>query len=400
MTTKTGLWLIGCQGGVATTVAVGLSALQQGATSTSGLVSQNAEFANLDFINWKQVVLGGHEIRSTSSIEAAQQLVEISRAIPLHLFELSKNDLAKLDTNTRPGVILNAGRTIRGLSDAARCIECSTIRQAIEQVQKDWQEFCRANDLEKMIVVNLASTEPPLGHDIPDSWAELSPLLETENTTLTPSSIYAIAAIEAGIPHVNFTPSVGSNLPAIRDLAEQKGVCHMGRDGKTGETLLKSMLAPGFAARNLEIMSWVGHNIFGNMDGIVLDDPENKATKVKSKDKLLGQILGYDPQTHVSIEYIKSLGDWKTAWDHIHFQGFLGTPMTMQFTWQGCDSILAAPLVLDLFKFTELAARNGFKGELTALASFFKSPQGTEENDFMKQYQMLIDWATQLGNAT
>ena len=85
-----------------------------------------------------------------------------------------------------------------------------------------------------------------------------------------------------------------------------------------------------FAARNLEVMSWVGHNIFGNLDGLVLDDPANKAAKIKDKDQLVGEILGYEPQTLVSIEYIRSLGDWKTAWDHIHFRGFLGTPMTLQ----------------------------------------------------------------------
>ena len=148
-----------------------------------------------------------------------------------------------------------------------------------------------------------------------------------------------------------------------------------------------------FAARNLEIMSWVGHNIFGNMDGIVLNDPQNKQTKVKSKDRLLGEILGYHPQTHISIEYIKSLGDWKTAWDHIHFRGFLGTPMVMTFTWQGCDSLLAAPLVLDLCRFTERAARAGETGLLIWLASFFKSPLGVEENDFVRQFQMLEAWA-------
>ena len=132
----------------------------------------------------------------------------------------------------------------------------------------------------------------------------------------------------------------------FRSWPSERGTCHAGQDGKTGETLLKSVLAPMFAARNLEVLSWVGHNIFGNLDGLVLDDPANKAAKIKSKDQLVGSILGYEPQTLVSIEYIRSLGDWKTAWDHIHFRGFLGTPMTLQFTWQGCDSLLAAPLVL------------------------------------------------------
>jgi myo-inositol-1-phosphate synthase len=151
-----------------------------------------------------------------------------------------------------------------------------------------------------------------------------------------------------------------------------------------------------FAHRHLQIMSWVGHNIFGNMDGKVLDDPVNKQTKVASKDRILRNILGYSPQTLVGIEYIASLGDWKTAWDHIHFQGFLGTPMTMQFIWQGCDSLLAAPLVLDLVRFTERAWRAGQVGPLTFLSSFFKSPLAVEENDFHRQFQDLEAWAAAL----
>ena len=177
-----------------------------------------------------------------------------------------------------------------------------------------------------------------------------------------------------GCSYINFTPSLGAAPAAIDELARLRGTRHIGRDGKTGETLLKSVLAPMFAQRNLQVMSWVGHNIFGNMDGRVLDDPANKQAKIASKDHLLGEILGYRPQTLVSIEYIQSLGDWKTAWDHIHFAGFLGTPMTMQFIWQGCDSVLAAPLVLDLVRLTELAWRRGETGPLRFLASFFKSP--------------------------
>src|SRR5204862_8242724 len=158
---------------------------------------------------------------------------------------------------------------------------------------------------------------------------------------------------------------------------------------KTVVTLLKSGLAPLSAARSLEVLSWVGYNIFGNLDGLVLDDPANKAAKIKSKDQLVGNILGYDPQTLVSSEYIKSLGDWKTAWDHIHFRGFLGTPLTLQFIWQGCDSLLAAPLVLDLIRFVELSHRRGEVGVLRHLASFFKRPLGGQEHDFSRQFLLL-----------
>lgn len=393
MSKRVGLWLVGAHGGVATTVAVGLSALKLKLTQTSGLVSELDRFSSLGFIDWGDMVLGGHEIRKTDSLSEAFLLSGVTPAINRELIIKCESELADFDKNVRPGVIYNVGATIKKLSDEDFVSEDNSARSAIDRIQKDLEEFVANHDLEQLIVMNLASTEPPVdSSSLPSTWAELESTLTLPNCRLPASSLYAIAALERGWPFVNFTPSLGSCPDAIQELAIEKQTCHMGHDGKTGETFLKSVLAPAFANRNLEIMSWVGHNIFGNMDGRVLDDPVNKQTKVTSKDKLLGQILGYDPQTHISIEYIKSLGDWKTAWDHIHFRGFLGTPMIMTFTWQGCDSILAAPLVLDLFRFTELAARNGETGLLTFLASFFKSPLGTDENDFAAQFEMLTEW--------
>ena len=243
------------------------------------------------------------------------------------------------------------------------------------RLKHDLTEFTAAHKLEHVVVVNLASTEPLVdAAAVPPTWAELEASLLQSSCGLPASSLYAIAALDLGCSYINFTPSLGATPVAIDELARLRGTRHTGRDGKTGETLLKSVLAPMFARRNLQVMSWVGHNIFGNMDGRVLDDPANKRAKIASKDHLLGDILGYRPETLVSIEYIRSLGDWKTAWDHIHFAGFLGTPMTLQFTWQGCDSVLAAPLVLDLVRFVELARRRGETGTLGFLASFFKSP--------------------------
>ena len=394
MSKQVGLWLIGAHGGVSTTVAVGLSALKLQATQRSGLVSELDQFASLDFIDWSNIVIGGHEIRKTDSRTEALLLAGATPAIRRELIIKCESELEAFDKNVRPGVILNVGETIGKISDKDYVSSDDTARAAIGRIQSDLTEFAQSNQLDQIIVVNVASTEPPVDlESLPQTWAEMESTLSSPNSQLPPSSLYAIAALEKGFPFINFTPSLGSCPAAINELAIANSTCHMGHDGKTGETLLKSVLAPAFAKRNLEIMSWVGHNIFGNMDGQVLDDPINKETKVVSKDRLLGQILGYDPQTHISIEYIKSLGDWKTAWDHIHFRGFLGTPMIMTFTWQGCDSILAAPLVLDLFRFTELASRKGETGQLTFLSSFFKSPLGTSENDFGKQFEELVDWA-------
>jgi myo-inositol-1-phosphate synthase len=144
-----------------------------------------------------------------------------------------------------------------------------------------------------------------------------------------------------------------------------------------------------FAHRNWKILSWVGHNIFGNRDGIVLDDPANKASKLNTKDQVVPGVVGYKPQTLVTIEYIESLDDWKTAWNHIHFKGFLGTKMILQFIWQGCDSILAGPLVLDLARLALLSQRRGESGVLTHLACFFKNPMGVAIHDFFEQFDML-----------
>lgn len=394
MSKRVGLWLVGAHGGVSTTVAVGWAALKLKLTDDCGLVSQLDQFSNLGLIEWDDIVLGGHEIRKTDSRTEAFQLSGVTPAINRELVIKCESELAAFDNNVRPGVLYNVGETIEKLSDPNYVDQDTTARDAINRIQTDLLEFVDNHDLEKVIVLNLASTEPTIDPDsLPRTWSELEATLAHADCALPASSLYAIAALEKGWPFVNFTPSLGSCPAAINELAIANATCHMGHDGKTGETFLKSVLAPAFANRNLDIMSWVGHNIFGNMDGRVLDDPVNKQTKVTSKDRLLGQILGYDPQTHISIEYIKSLGDWKTAWDHIHFRGFLGTPMIMTFTWQGCDSILAAPLVLDLFRFTDLAARNGETGLLTFLASFFKSPLGTEENDFSAQFKMLTDWA-------
>ena len=389
-----GIWLIGAKGGVASTTIVGLAALKQGLVPPFGLVSGLPQFGHLGLADWNDFAVAGHEIRDVRLVDEAMKLASTSRAIDPRLIEQCQAELAQTDGRVRPGTIYQVGRTIEALA-GAEVPRGESPRDAIARVREDMAGFVRAAGLKHLIVVNVASTEPPVDlASIPPTWAELEPLLDrAQGCPLPASALYAIAALGAGHSYVNFTPSLGSAPEAIDELARLRKARHMGCDGKTGETLMKSVLAPMFQLRNLQVMSWVGHNIFGNMDGQVLSDPVNKAAKVASKDHLLGEILGYKPQTHVSIEYIESLGDWKTAWDHVHFAGFLGTPMTLQFIWQGCDSLLAAPLVLDLVRFTELAHRRGETGRLTFLASFFKSPYGVEEHGFVRQFQMLEAWA-------
>jgi myo-inositol-1-phosphate synthase len=389
---RIGLWLIGARGGVSTTLMTGLAALRRGSIPPVGLVTALEPFSRLDLVGFPDIVVGGHDIRSGSLAAEARRMWSESRAIPPDLLDGAADFFAEVEPRVRPGTIVAAGDRIASLADAAVPVE--TPRAAIARIRADIEAFAAAEGLRHVVVVNVASTEPPLERPLPTDFAAIEPLLDDAAACPLPaSSLYFLAAAEAGASYVNFTPSTGATPPALEQVARERKIAHAGCDGKTGETLLKSVLAPMFAARHLEVMSWVGHNIFGNMDGKVLDDPRNKAAKVRSKDHLLAAILGYPPQTHVSIEYIESMGDWKTAWDHIHFRGFLGTPMTMQFTWQGCDSILAAPLVLDLVRLVERAQRAGETGALPWLACFFKSPLGVTEQDFGKQATLLHAWA-------
>ncbi|MFM7107675.1 MAG: inositol-3-phosphate synthase [Planctomycetaceae bacterium] len=392
--TRVGLWLVGAKGGVATTLLTGLAGLRTGAVEPVGLVTAREPFDRLGLADFSGIVVGGHDIRTGSLAAEARRMWTESRAIPPEILDAAATFLAEVEGRLRPGTIVASGDRIGGLADLPGAVVVETPRQAVARVRHDIEAFAKAERLRHVVVVNVASTEPPPALPIPRDFSEIEPLLDDPaRCPLPTSSLYFLAAAEAGASYVNFTPSTGATPEALQAVARDRGIAHAGCDGKTGETLLKSVLAPMFAARNLEVMSWVGHNIFGNMDGKVLDDPRNKAAKVKSKDHLLASILGYPPQTHVSIEYIRSLGDWKTAWDHVHFRGFLGTPMTLQFTWQGCDSILAAPLVLDLFRLVERAHRAGESGALEWLACFFKSPLGVTDQDFGRQVALLHEWA-------
>jgi myo-inositol-1-phosphate synthase len=395
---KIGVWLIGAKGGVASTAIVGLIALQKRLIAECGLVSALPQFRDIGLVPWEQLAVAGHEIRRSPLADEAQKLAADNRIISAELISQCRPELDAIDQRIRPGMILNAGPAIAALADVD-IPPSETPRQAIERLRKDMADFVQSARLAHLVVVNVASTEPGVAaKSLPPTWAETDRLLDDpQNCPLPASSLYAIAALGAGYSHINFTPSLGAGCPAIDELARHSNASHYGCDGKTGETLLKSVLAPMFAHRNLGVLSWVGHNIFGNMDAKVLSDPANKQSKVASKGHILGPILGYQPNSLVSIEYLSDLGDWKTAWDHIHFSGFLGVPMTLQCIWQGCDSILAAPLVLDMVRFAELAHRRGHVGQMTFLASFFKSPYGVSEHRFDRQFQMLEQWAEKKG---
>ncbi len=391
---RVGLWLVGAFGGVGTAITVGLCAMARGLANRTGLVTELPLFAGLPLPDPGDFVVGGHDIRATSFADSAEEFRRASGVFEADWLCACKEELAASSARVRPGSHLGAGKAISKLADWGSPRLEQSARHAADRVAADLASFARSEALEHVIVLNVASTEPPfvLG-EVHRRWDALSAALPGGGPELLPASaIYALAAIEKGYTYINFTPSLGASLPALHELAQTTGSLLAGKDGKTGETLLKTVLAPMFAARNLKVMSWVGHNIFGNRDGLILDDPANKSSKVETKDRVLNEILGYRPSSVVTIEYLADMGDWKTAWDHIHFQGFLGTKMALQFTWQGCDSLLAAPLAIDLARFADLEKRRGGKGLMRHLACFFKSPEGHDDHDFFKQFGYLEEY--------
>jgi len=394
---RVGIWLVGACGGVGTTVAVGLAALARGLTDTTGLATGLPIFAGADFDDFGAMVVGGHDIRKADFVHSAEEMHRRAGVFDGELLRACRGELEQWSAHICAGTVHRTNATIRQLADLPEAQRTETAWECLQRLQNDLRSFQEKNQLHQVVVINVASTEPPFTTEGEiATHSQLTERLRSGQLELPASSLYALAAIESGMPYINFTPSLGADLPAIQDLAVQKNVPICGKDGKTGETLMKSVLAPMFAHRNLHVMSWVGHNIFGNRDGVVLNDPANKSSKVQSKDQLLSQILGYKPQTLVSIEYIESLDDWKTAWDHIHFRGFLNTKMILQFIWQGCDSLLAAPLVIDLARLTLLAQRRGEGGVLKHLSAFFKSPMNINEHHFFRQFAWLEEYAAKL----
>ena len=257
-------------------------------------------------------------------------------------------------------------------------------RELAEQLREDIRRFKADNDCARLVMIWCGSTEIFLRSGAVHETVEaFEAAMEANHHDIAPSMLYAYAAIMEGVPFANGAPNLSADVPALEELAKQKGVPLAGKDFKTGQTLMKTILAPGFKARMLGIDGWFSTNILGNRDGAVLDDPESFKTKEESKLGVLEHILQpelypdlYGKLYHkVRINYYPPRGDNKEGWDNIDITGWLGYPMQIKVDFLCRDSILAAPIVLDLALFMDLASRAGMKGIQEWLSFYFKSPQ-------------------------
>ncbi|MEO8561219.1 MAG: inositol-3-phosphate synthase [bacterium] len=384
------LWIVGARGAIATTLAAGVIAAQRALLPLEAVLTETEAFRKLGLAPIEAIRIGGCDLAPGTLAESAKETLAGVGSFPVAMIDAMTPDLAKI-VITR-GILRGGGPAIDALAGAERAESAAgTAREVVERILADLRAFAARTPT---VVVNLASTEPPPHVDL-FAWdaAALEKALDANDARIPASCLYAYAAVKAGCPHANFTPSGGAALPAIAELARAAGVPLAGRDGKTGETLMKTALAPMFAIRALTVEGWYGTNILGNTDGLVLADPDNKASKITSKKGVLEGILGYAPEGDVRIDYFKPLADHKVAWNFIQFRGWGGHTMRLQFTWEGTDSVLAAPLVLDIARLMVLAHQRGESGPIGELALFFKTPEGSSEMNLHHQYATLMRWA-------
>ncbi|MGA4899934.1 inositol-3-phosphate synthase [Streptomyces griseoincarnatus] len=366
-----GVWLVGARGSVATTAVAGCAAVAAGLHPPTGMVTETPDFAASGLPPLASLVFGGHDTVDCPLPKRAEHLAE-GGVLPHGLPAAVHAELLAADREIRPG-----GPTLRD-SDTG---PARTDDDWIDVFAADIRDFTDRHHLAGTVVVNVASTEPA-----PAAGA------------LPPSSLYEAAALRAGCGYVNFTPSTGLHHPALAQLAAEAVVPYAGRDGKTGQTLLRSVLGPMFQQRALAVRAWSGTNLLGGGDGAALADPAAAAAKNAGKERVLADTLGAAPEGEVHIDDVPALGDWKTAWDHIAFDGFLGSRMILQTIWQGCDSALAAPLVLDLARLLLRAGQQGITGPLGELGFYFKDPVGDGPASLGEQYTELKRFAARLSD--
>ncbi len=393
-------------GAVATTLYAGVMAARQGLTSPIGSLSQmgtmNDANGNERKINelvsiatLDDIVFGGWDPISPNALEAAQTAGV-----------LKSEDLAPLSRELEGIVAMDAVFDKRWVSrlDGTRVKHGENKYELAMQIIDDIERFKVEHDLDRVVMVWCGSTEayqePTAVHDSVVSFEEG---LKNNDPNIAPSQLYAYAALVSGVPFANGAPNLTVDLPCMIELSQERGVPICGKDFKTGQTLMKTILAPGLKVRSLGLRGWYSTNILGNRDGEVLDAPENFKTKEVSKLGVLDSILRPDvnPELYgnidhvVRINYYPPAGDNKEGWDNIDIFGWMGYPMQIKVNFLCRDSILAAPLVLDLALFMDLAQRAGASGLQDWLSFYFKAPQHPEDdsqlnNDIFVQHDKLL----------
>lgn len=373
--------IIGLNGSIGSTLVLSQYAMKKGIIKNRyGMITKKNEFSKLDLIDEKNIEFSGWDIVNNNMYEAAK----FNKVVRLELIELLKDDIQ----NIIPEKAVCFQKSLFEILslENPHVKDANTLKEMLGELKKDIEK--------KDIVLDISSTESFVSiercHQSIESFMEL--IDNNEQEKVTPSMLYALAAVENKSAFIEFTPNF-SLTPAIISLAKEKGVPVCGKDGSTGQTLYKTVIADMLKCRNLKLIGWYSTNILGNNDGKVLSSEKHVKTKIDDKYSVLAPILNYSDFTHtVDIRYYPPRGDNKEAWDNIDFLGWLDEPMCMKINWLGKDSILAVPLVFDLIRLVDFAKRNDEGGIQNQLAIFFKNPIGAESKSFLENYAKLLEY--------
>ncbi|MEM1319350.1 MAG: inositol-3-phosphate synthase [Bacteroidota bacterium] len=394
-------------GAVATTFIAGVIAIRKGLAAPVGSLTQmgtirlgkRTELRNpliKDFApiaNLKDMVFGGWDIFKDNVYEAAVN----AEVLDTRLLDQVKKELQAIKPmravfDTAYVKKLNGKHVKKG----------ATKMKLAESLMRDIRKFKKDNNCDRLVMIWCGSTEIYMApNDVHQTIEAFEEGLRNNDESIPPSMIYAYAAIKSGVPYANGAPNLSGDVPALVQLAKDNKVPIAGKDFKTGQTLIKTIIAPGLKARSLGVQGWFSTNILGNRDGEVLDDPESFKTKEVSKLGVLEQIL--EPEKHpdlygdlyhkVRINYYPPRGDNKEGWDNIDIRGWLNYGMQIKIDFLCRDSILAAPIVLDLALLLDLAGRAEMGGIQEWLSFYFKTPQTADDlypqHDLFKQLMKL-----------
>ena len=385
---RVGVLVVGLGGAVATTAAAGIEMLRAGSNDMAGLplagvgASGIAAYKNLHFAGWD---LHGEDLDSA---------VREHRVLDREQSELVGTQMSAM----KPWPAVGSLDLCKNV-DGGNKIVAKSHREAVERIRDDIRKYRVSTGIDNVVMVNLASVErwpdkaAPALHT-PEGFEQG---LDSSDPVISPAMLYAYAAITEGVPYGNFTPSLAADIPALTTLAIRRNVPVAGKDGKTGQTFIKTVLAPAFRSRSLYVEGWFSTNILGNRDGFALKNPDSLQSKLNTKGSVLDDILGYPVEDHiVDIRYYKPRGDNKEAWDNIDLVGFLGQKMQIKVNFLCRDSILAAPLVIEIARVLDLARERGQGGIQEQLGLFFKAPMTPagkrEEHSFPTQERNLLEW--------
>lgn len=399
---KLGILLPGL-GAVATTVIAGVVAVNKGLAEPIGALTQmgnirlgkrteNRYTLIKDFVPLaplQDVVFGGWDVYSDNVYEAAMN----AKVLESSLLNAIKPELEAI----KPMKAVFDKSYVKNL-DGTHIKQAATKWDLANEVINDIENFKTAHGCDRVVIVWCGSTERYIEQSaVHETIESFEAGLKNNDPAISPSMIYAYAAIKIGVPYANGAPNLTCDIPALIELSKETNTPIGGKDFKTGQTLMKTILAPGLHARALGVRGWFSTNILGNRDGLVLDDPDNFKTKEVSKLSVLEDILQPDinPKLYgdlyhkVRINYYPPHGDNKESWDNIDIFGWLGYSMQIKINFLCRDSILAAPIVLDLAIFMDLAKRANMSGIQEWLSFYFKSPQTAPglrpEHDIFKQ---------------